>query len=166
MPVVAFSSLYSLFCVSGWLEISRLRYAAESRRALDGVQLLCSLVVDSITSPYIDGRGERIPSKFDQWDYKPPRTRSFKPHLVACKDHNTLLPACSASISPFRLAAAAAALQRSDEPRSKSELTKPGSRPRRGVKRMWSAADKIQMTLWMVTDSSRAGRVGLDGSYL
>lgn len=49
--------------------------------AFDGVQLMCSLVVDSITSPYIDGSGERIPSKFDQQDYKPPRTRSFKPHL-------------------------------------------------------------------------------------
>lgn len=87
---MATSSHCSLFCVSGWLEISSLRYAAV--RALDGVQPLCSLVVDSITSPYIDGREERIPSKFDQWDYKPPRTRSFKPHLCCLQGPQYITP--------------------------------------------------------------------------
>lgn len=58
----------------------------------DGVQLLCSLVVDSITSPYIDGSGERIPSKFDQRDYKPPHSRSFKPHLCCLQGPQYITP--------------------------------------------------------------------------
>lgn len=83
---------YSFLCVSGGLEINILRYAALSRKALDGVQLLYSLVVDSITSPYIDGSGERIPSKSDQRDYKPPRTRSFKPHLCCLQGPQYITP--------------------------------------------------------------------------
>lgn len=78
--------------VSGGLKINSLRYAAVTWRALDGVQLLCSLVVDSITSPYIDGSGERIPSKFDQRDYKPPRSRSFKPHLCCLQGPQYITP--------------------------------------------------------------------------
>lgn len=59
---------------------------------LDGVLLLCSLLVDSITSPYIDDSGERIYSKFDQWDYKPLRTRSFKPHLCCLEGPQYITP--------------------------------------------------------------------------
>lgn len=73
---------------------------------------------------------------------------------VACKDHNTLLPPCTASISPPRLAAAG--LPRSDERRGKSSLTKRGSWPH-GVKRMWGMANSVQMMLWMAADSSCGG---------
>lgn len=80
----------------------------------------------------------------------------LNPISVACKDHNTLLPPCSASISPLRLAAAG--LPRSDE-EGRERRTKPGSRPRR-VKRMWSTADSVRTMLWMGEDSSRGGGGG------
>ncbi|KAF3857228.1 hypothetical protein F7725_009087, partial [Dissostichus mawsoni] len=42
-------------------------------------------------------RGERIPSKFDQRDYKPPRTRSFKAHLCCLQGPQYITP-CVRSI--------------------------------------------------------------------
>lgn len=49
-------------------------------------------MVDPITSPYIDDSGERIYSKFDQRDYKPLRTRSFKPHLCCLEGPQYITP--------------------------------------------------------------------------
>lgn len=46
--------------------------------------------------------GERIPSKFDQWDYKPLRTRSFKARLYCLEaPHNTTLSVPSIHQSRF-----------------------------------------------------------------
>lgn len=48
--------------------------------------------------------GERIPSKFDQQDYKPPRTRSFKPHLCCLQGPQYITPSvqCIYQSPPLR----------------------------------------------------------------
>lgn len=87
-----------LFCykyflhVSHCLEIGSLRYDAASRRALDGVQLLCSLLVDSITSPYIDGSGEDDPLQIGSARLQTKRTTSFKPHLCRLQRPQCITP--------------------------------------------------------------------------
>lgn len=134
-----------LQCVNGRLEIKRLRYAAVYWRTLDGLQLLCSLVVDSITSPCIETVERGFPANL----ISEITNHCVLDHLnlisVACKDHNTLLPPCSASISPppFPPCCCRSPKIRG---RRKSMLTKLGSRPG-GVKRMRSIADSGQMTL-------------------
>lgn len=62
--------------------------------------------------------GERIPSKFDQRDYKPLRTRSFKPHLCCLQGPQYITPSVQCiyqppPLPPSRLAAAG--LPRSEE---------------------------------------------------
>lgn len=60
--------------------------------------VLGSLVLNSITCPYIETVEEekkekkRIHGKFDQWDYKPPRTRSLKPHLCCLRGPQYITP--------------------------------------------------------------------------
>lgn len=125
-----------------------------SQSAFDGVRLLCSLVVDSITSPYIDGSGERIPVNLISKITNPRVLDHLNLISVACKDHNTLLPVRGASISRLRLDAAG--LPISDEQRGKSALAKPGSPPRR-VKRTAGAVDTVQTSPGTETDSSHAG---------
>lgn len=118
--------------------------------------LLCSLVVDSITSPYIGTVERGSPANLISEITNPCVLDHLNLISIACKDHNTLLPPCSASISPLHLADAG--LPRSEEDGG-TRCQKPGSRPSR-VKRMWSMADRAQMALWMGADSSRGGGSG------
>lgn len=97
---ISFTHQWVVPSVNGRLAIKRVRYAASHWRALDGLQLLCSLVVDSITSPYIETVERGSPANL----ISEITNRCVLDHLnlisVACKDHNALLPPCSASISP------------------------------------------------------------------
>lgn len=118
-------------------------------------------------SIYIETAGRGSPAKFDQRDYNPPCTISFKPHLCCLQGPQYITPSVQCiyqSPSPCRCRSPMI------RERGKSTLTKPGSWPS-GVKRMWSMADGVEVTLWMGADSSRgvgseAGRGGLKGSYL
>lgn len=160
-----------LQCVNGRLEIKRLRYAAVYWRTLDGLQLLCSLVVDSITSPCIETVERGFPANL----ISEITNHCVLDHLnlisVACKDHNTLLPPCSASISPPPSPLPALPLQVSQDQRKTEEhADKTGVSTRRGQENAkhcrQRSNDALNGCRFITRGWQWAGRGGLDGSYL
>lgn len=164
-----------LFCVCVWVRINKRKVgdqiAGTPFSVLEDPWWTTALVFTSdwlhYFSIYRETVGRWSPTKFDQRDYNPPCTISFKPHLCCLQGPQYITPSVQCIYqSPSLWHCRSPTNWGSGE----STLTKPGSRPS-GVKRMWSTADGVEMTPQMGSDSSRGvgskvARGGLKGSYL
>lgn len=123
--------------------------------------------------PIYRDSGERIPSKFDQRDYKPLRTRSFKPHLCCLQGPQYITPSVQCiyqSPHPTPTPPALPLQVSQDQRKTEEHADKTGVSTWRGQENAkhcrQRSNDALNGCRFITRGWQWAGRGGLDGSYL